>query len=61
MSEEKPKVSVVFSVSLSDRSYESSLSIPVGAPESTWRPVVEAWLKLMEASLAQPAGQEGDK
>ena len=47
----KPPLTVEFSVRLSDRSYESSLSVPVGAPESHWRPVVEAWLKLMEVSL----------
>lgn len=44
-------VSVTFSVRLSDGSYESSLSVPVGAPEPKWRPVVEAWLLMMQAAL----------
>ena len=44
-------ISVTFSVRLSDGSYDASLSVPVGAPEPQWRPVVEAWLLLMQEAL----------
>lgn len=59
-SEPKP-VSVEFSVRLSDRSYESTLAVPLGSPEPQWRPVVEAWLLLMQAALRPMAASEEGK
>lgn len=45
-------LSAIFSVRLSDGTFDSSLSVTVTSKPESYEPVIAAWLKLMHEALA---------
>jgi hypothetical protein len=46
------ELSIKLSVSLTDGSYESSISVPVDAPKGRFEELAAAWLDMMRKALA---------
>lgn len=51
-------VAIIFSVRLSDGTFESQVSVPINAPQTERQTAVERWMEIMQFGLKLPGAVE---